>query len=179
MCPFLARARVRRFSYFASPLHPTADKSLVHCKLRVKASHLPVHPLRSKKHHSTGCNTTDCPIGEGEHSLYVHPQHAQTQALNGVGEEVKAKIENRCVHVRARRALRIAFRFFFTFTTPREKCSTFSTFSPAFPRKSPAFRRSTRRNTKNTKTANESFDTKKTIFPCPFREKAYICSKPT
>lgn len=102
MRPFLARARVRRFSYFAFTSSPNADKSLVHCELRVKASHFPVHPLRSKKYHSTSCNTTDCPIGEGEHSLYVHLQHAQTQALNGVGEGVKAKIENRlCTRTRA------------------------------------------------------------------------------
>ena len=111
MCPFLARARVRRFSYFAFTSSPNADKPLVHCELRVKASHLPVHPLRSKKHNSTSCNTTDCPIGEGEHSLYVHPQHSQTQSLNGEGEEVKAKIENRlCTHyarVRARQRLHL------------------------------------------------------------------------
>ena len=87
---------------FAFTSSPNADKPLVHCELRVKASHFPVHPLRSKKHHSTDCNTTDCPIGEGEHSLYVHTQHSQTQSLNGVGEEVKAKIENRlCTRTRA------------------------------------------------------------------------------
>lgn len=100
--PFPRACARRRFSYFAFTSSPNADKSLVHCELRVKASHFPVHPLRSKKYHSTSCNTTDCPIGEGEHSLYVHLQHAQTQALNGVGEGVKAKIENRlCTRTRA------------------------------------------------------------------------------
>lgn len=102
MRPFLARARVRRFSYFAFTSSRNLYNSLVHCELRVKASHFPVHPLRSKKHHSTDCNTTDCPIGEGEHSLYLHTQPTQTQSLNGVGEEVKAKIENRlCTRTRA------------------------------------------------------------------------------
>ena len=102
MRPFLARARVRRFSIFAFTSSPNLDNSLVHCELRVNISPFSFHPLRSKKSNSTNCKTTAYTVGEGEHSLYLHPQTPQTQVLNGLGEGVKAKIENRlCTRTRA------------------------------------------------------------------------------